>query len=149
MMQGVVYLSAAVLVGAMISVQPPLNAILARSIGSSVGAATISIVIALVTILLLAPFLGLGRITAQSIAAVPWWVYLAGAAGAIFVAAGVIIAPVTGALAFFVCIVAGQLLGSLIVDHFGAFDLEVREIDTTRLVGLALVIFGAVLVQRG
>jgi transporter family-2 protein len=61
----------------------------------------------------------------------------------------VVIAPVTGALVFFVCVVGGQLLGAMIVDHFGAFQLAVRPISLLRLLGLALVLLGAVLVQRG
>ncbi len=58
------------------------------------------------------------------------------------------IAPVTGALVFFVCIIAGQLLGAMLADHFGAFGLTVREISLPRVMGLVLVLVGAVLVSR-
>ena len=50
---------------------------------------------------------------------------------------------------FFVCIVAGQLIGSTIADHYGAFGLTVREMSGSRILGISLVLAGAVLVSRG
>jgi transporter family-2 protein len=148
-MQTIPYMLAAIVVGTLIAAQPPLNAILARAVGNAFGATAISIAVAFITILVLLLFTGSGNITRESLASVPWWVYLAGTVGAIFVGSGVVIAPVTGALVFFVCIVAGQLLGSLLADHFGAFGLQVREVSLWRLAGLGLVLTGAVMVSRG
>lgn len=139
---------AAIVVGIMVSAQPPLNAIVSRSVGSAFGATAIQILVALVCALLVLFITGSGEISRRTLSAVPWWAYMAGVFGAIFVASGVVIAPVTGALVFFVCIVAGQLLGSMLADHFGAFGLQVREISLARVLGLILVITGAVLVSR-
>ena len=138
----------AILVGAIVSTQPALNALLARSVGSSYGAAAISIAVAFGSILIAATVAGMGQITPQTLGAVPWWVYLAGVAGTVFVAGGVIITPVTGALVFFVCVIAGQLIGSTLADHFGAFGLEVREISIMRILGIGLVLVGAIIVSR-
>ena len=99
--------------------------------------------------MVLIAFTGYGEITRARIGQVPWWVYLAGIIGVIFVAGSVVIAPVTGALVFFVCLVAGQLIGSAVADHFGAFGLDVREISLARLGGIALVLAGAVLASNG
>ncbi|AEQ53630.1 DMT family transporter [Pelagibacterium halotolerans] len=143
------YMIAAVGVGGLVSVQPALNAMLARAIGNPFGAAAISILVALISALVLLVFTGRGTISAATLSNVPWWVYLAGVIGAVFVASGPVIAPVTGALLFFVCIVAGQLLGAVIADHFGAFDLEVRTVSPLRLAGLLLVLAGALAVYRG
>jgi len=132
-----------------VSTQAPLNAILARALGSAYGAAAISIFVAMCCILLLVAVLGAGEMTGERLASVPWWVYLAGAAGAIFVSSGVVIVPITGALVFFVCVVAGQLIGSTAADHFGAFGLEARQISYSRMAGIALVLAGATLVARG
>ncbi len=143
------YMIAAIAVGAMLSAQPPLNAILARSIHSPFAATAISVAVAFVCAILLASVAGRAELTRETLTAVPWYVYLAGAVGMVFVAGGVVIAPVTGALVFFVCIVAGQLLGATIADHFGAFGLPERTISLQRVAGLALVLGGALLVQRG
>ena len=148
-MQVVTYMVAAIVVGALVAAQPPLNAMLARSIGSAYGATAINIIVALMTILAIIAVFGAGTVNRETLTAVPWWAYLAGFFGAIFVAAGVIIAPVTGALVFFVCLIAGQLIGSTLLDHFGAFRLEVREISIWRVIGVVLVLTGAVMVSRG
>jgi transporter family-2 protein len=145
----ILYMVAAVVVGAMVAAQPPLNAILSRSVGSAYVATAISIFTAFCCSLLIVFATGTGRLSAASLAAVPWWVYMAGVFGAIFVGAGVVIAPVTGALVFFVCVVAGQLIGSTLADHFGAFGLEVREASWARIAGIGLVLGGAILVGKG
>jgi len=45
--------------------------------------------------------------------------------------------------------VAGQLLISLVLDHFGALGVPRAPISLTRVAGVALVIAGVVLVRRG
>jgi bacterial/archaeal transporter family-2 protein len=143
------FMLAAILVGALVSAQPPMNAILARAIGNPFGAAAISIFVAFACAIAALLFTGTGDLSRGTLAAVPWWVYLAGTVGLIFVAGGIVIAPVTGALLFFVCVVGGQLLGATLADHLGAFGLQVRPVSPQRIAGLALVLAGAILVQRG
>lgn len=145
----VVYLVAAASLGVLVAFQPLANAILARAIGSPYGAATISIFIAALGAVVMVAVAGHGDINRATLASVPWWVYLAGFVGTLFVAGGVLIAPVTGALLFFICVVAGQLLGATIADHFGLFGLDLRQVSPARLLGLGLVIGGAILVQLG
>jgi len=143
------YMLAAAVLGALVAFQPLVNAILARAIGSPYGAAAISIAVAGLGALAMVAVTGRGDISRAALAGVPWWVYFAGLVGTVFVAGGVVIAPVTGALLFFACVVAGQLGGALLADHFGWFGVAVRPISLVRLAGLALVLGGAVLVQRG
>lgn len=142
------YMLAAIVVGMFVSAQPPLNAILSRAVGNPYGATAISIFIAFLTILAMVAFTGPGEISRRTLSSVPWWVYLAGTAGAIFVGAGVVIAPVTGTLVFFACIIAGQLIGSALADQFGAFGLETRTISAWRVAGIAMVLVGALLASR-
>ena len=85
---------------------------------------------------------GAERVVLATLAAVPWWPYLGGVVGAVFIASGVVLAPVTDALVLFGCIVARQLVGSTIIDHYGAFGLAVREISRSRLLGNRLVTVG-------
>lgn len=148
-MQIYAYMLAAVVVGAVITAQPPMNAVLARAVGNAYGATAVSIGVAFISILAVTLFFGRGDLSIKTLASVPWWVYLAGLGGTIFVGAGVVIAPVTGALLFFVCIVAGQLIGSTLFDHLGAFQLETRPVTGTRIAGIALALIGAVMVSRG
>jgi transporter family-2 protein len=143
------YLTAAVLLGVLAAIQPLMNAVLARATGNPFGAAAISILVAFLGALALVAISGRGDTSRAALASVPWWIYLAGFVGTAFVAGGVVIAPVTGALLFVICVVAGQLVGALLADHLGAFGVAVRPVTLARLAGLALVLAGAVLVQRG
>ena len=143
------YLLAAVLLGVTVAFQPLMNAVLARAIGSPFGAAAISIAIAAFGAAAMLAVTGRGEISRATLASVPWWIYLAGFVGTLFVAGGVVIAPITGAQLFFISVIAGQLIGATLADHFGLFGLAVRPLSLERALGLALVLAGALLVQRG
>jgi transporter family-2 protein len=143
------YLLVAVFLGVMVSFQPLMNAVLARAIGSPFGAAAISIGVAALGAVAMVAVTGRGDISRASLATVPWWIYLAGFVGTLFVAGGVVIAPVTGAQLFFMSVIAGQLIGAALADHFGLFGLAVRSLSLERVLGLVLVLGGALLVRRG
>ncbi|HRO12454.1 DMT family transporter [Amaricoccus sp.] len=143
------YLAVAVMMGMLVSFQPLMNAVLARAIASPYGAAAVSLVVAGAGGVAIALVAGRGDMSRATLATVPWWIFLAGLIGALFVAGGVIIAPVVGAQLFFATVIAGQLLGATLADHFGLFGLEVRPLSLERALGLALVVGGAMLVRRG
>jgi transporter family-2 protein len=145
----VFYVGIAAALGVTVAFQPLMNAVLARAIGSPYGAAAISIGVAVFGALVMIAITGRGEMTRANLGSVPWWVYCAGFVGTVFVAGGVVIAPVTGAQLFFISVIAGQLIGATLADHFGLFGLDLRPLSLERLLGLALVLGGALLVQRG
>lgn len=143
------YTLAAFLLGALVAFQPLTNAIVARAVGSPFGAAAISLAVSGLGALVMISIAGRGDISRATLSGVPWWAFLAGLIGTLFVAGGVVIAPVTGALIFVACVVAGQLGGAILADHFGLFGIAERPVTLARLAGLALVLSGTVLVLRG
>jgi transporter family-2 protein len=142
-------MAAAVLLGVLVTLQPLMNAILSRAIGSPYGATAISILVAGIGAVAVVAVTGRGDMSRATLASVPWWVYLAGFIGTVFVLGGVVLAPVTGALLFFICVIAGQLAGAMLADHFGLLGLPLRPASLARMLGVALVLGGAILVQRG
>ena len=140
------FLLSATAIGVAFALQPAINGAAAKSLGSPVSAATISVAITLFACFALMPLFG-GLPKAQDVLALPWWIIFGGLIGAGVVAGGAAIAPVTGAAAFFVCMIAGQLFGSALVDHFGAFGLPQQSLSPARLAGLALVLAGVLLIQ--
>ena len=137
----------AFLIGLAFAQQPLINAAVARTLGSPVAAAILSVS---VTCLCLLPLLPLGgTLRPTVVAALPWWAVCGGLIGVLIVAGSASLVPLTGAALFVVCLVAGQLSGAAIADHVGAFGLPVRAASPRRLVGLAFVVLGAILVQRG
>lgn len=78
----------------------------------------------------------------------PWWAWTGGLLGAFLVAASIILTPRLGAATTVTFIIAGQILASIILDHFGLLNLPVHPVTLQRLGGAALVIAGVVVVLR-
>lgn len=78
-----------------------------------------------------------------------WWMWIGGPLGAFFVLTSILAAPRIGAAGMMVLFVAGQMSMALVLDHFGLLGLPLREVSLSRLLGVALVLLGAVLVTRG
>ena len=143
------YIIAALAIGFLVSLQPSVNAVMARELSSSLLASTISIGISFCLIFFAWQTLGKGGGELSQVRHLPWWIVLGGVAGMAFVVGGVMVAPALGFALFFVCIIAGQLVGSTLVDQLGAFGLPVKPASTMKLAGLAMVLAGAALVQFG
>ncbi len=140
--------AAVLAIGASLALQPPINAAMARVLGSPLLAASISIAISFIVVVLFWLTWGKAAGDLGQLRALPWWVTLGGVIGFCFVVAGVLIAPTLGVGLFFVCVVAGQLVGSILTDHFGAFGLPVKPINLMKLLGLGLVLAGTALVRN-
>lgn len=147
-MSNLIYIAAAIIIGAAISVQPPINATMARGLGSPMLAATISLFISLVVVTFLWLTLGKGIGDLSQIKALPWWVIFGGVVGVVFVAGSVVVAPVLGVALFFTCVVAGQLIGSTLLDQFGFLEFTVKPLNMMKIIGIGLVLLGAALVQN-
>ena len=133
--------------GAMIAVQAPTNAMLAKAGGSPVLAALISFAVG--TTALLVTWLASGnRPGASAWSGLPWYAWLGGLYGAFFVAIAAYAAPRIGLASLITIGVAGQIAAALWLDHIGALGLPREPISVGRLIGAILVIAGVVLVRR-
>ena len=141
------YLATA-LIGIALALQVGLNSIVRLHLGSAAGAALINFVVGTVA---LACALLLTRVplpSAAQLGGIPWWAWLAGLAGASYVAGSAVIGPMIGGAAFIALIVAGQMTGALVLDHFGALGFPERPATVPRLAGVACVVIGVVLLSR-
>ena len=138
----------AALAGAGIVVQQVLNANLRVALGSSALAGTASFVVGLVCMLMLAVVMRDPLPPVATLARLPWWAWGGGFFGAFFIGASIFLLPQLGAATFIALLVAGQMIGSVAFDHFGWLGLTQRPIDVTRLIGIALIVAGVVMVRR-
>jgi len=104
--------------GALVSYQAGANATLGRALGHPLWATFVSLAVSLlvaipVMLLMRVPVPAVG----QAAANLPAWAWLGGVAGAIYVTAALLLTPRMGATNFIVCVVAGQILASLLIDH--------------------------------
>lgn len=138
---------AALLVGALLPLQALVNARLGQLTHGALFASLCSFAVgtaALVVVWLLARPGGEDwRLLAQP----AWWAWTGGLIGAVFVVAATGLVPRLGAAALISLVVLGQLAGSLLLDHFGVLH-PARPIDGLKLLGVALVAVGALLVVR-
>ena len=138
----------AIAAGVSIVIQQALNANLRGALQSSAWSGFVSYAGGLVCMALVAIALR-DPIPAASLAArVPWWAWSGGLFGAIFIALGIFLVPQIGAATFLALLVTGQMLGSITFDHFGWLGLTQHPVDAPRLIGVALLIGGVVLIQR-
>ena len=75
--------------------------------------------------------------------------YLAvtGLFGVIYIASAAFLAPKIGIALFASAITAGTLFSSLGLDHVGAFGADIRAVNLIRIMGVALLFLGVVLVR--
>jgi len=77
-----------------------------------------------------------------------WWMWTGGIIGAFFVAGTAALVSRLGGAVLFTVIIFGQLVGAVILDNYGWFGVEKNPITAPRMVGIALVLTGAVIVRR-
>ena len=140
-------LLAVVLAGGATALQAPTNARLATAVGSPVNAAFVSFAVGTVALGLLALALQT-RPDVAAAKALPWWTWVGGLYGCVFVVAAAWGVPKLGVALTITLMVAGQLLISLVLDHFGAMGVPRQPLNLGKLAGVALVIAGVLLVRR-
>jgi len=133
--------------GGMVAIQAPTNAILAKAGGSPVLAALISFSVG--TLCLLAVWLGSSnKPGTAAFGGLPWYAWLGGACGAVYVAVAAYAAPKIGLASLITIGIAGQIAMALWLDHVGALGLPREPVNLGRLLGAVLVVAGVVLVRR-
>lgn len=134
--------------GALLALQAPTNAMLARSVGSPVNAALVSFLVGTAVLAVAAVLLRV-RPDLAATKALPWYAWLGGAYGAFLVAAIAYAAPRIGVASALTLTIASQLVVALLLDKFGAFGLPRLPITPVKVAGVLLVAVGVVLVRRG
>jgi bacterial/archaeal transporter family-2 protein len=134
--------------GAMMPTQAATNNKMAMVVDSPVLSAFISFVVGTVALFgyVLISGIPLGNIaSAKEAPAVAW---VGGLLGAFFVASAVTLVPRLGVAMTFSLIIAGQMLVTLVIDHFGLLGVPVKEVSLPRIGGILLITAGVVLIRR-
>jgi len=78
----------------------------------------------------------------------PWYIWIGGTIGAIFVGYITWINQQQGVALTFALVVSGQIFVSLLIDQYGWFGSAVRTITLEKLIGAALIIGGIILIKK-
>lgn len=144
------YFIMAFLIGVGVAVQAGINARLAFGLGGQpLAAAFFSFAIG--TLCLGAVMLWQSDLTAvgQNITTQPWWRWIGGAIGAVFVFSTAFLAPKIGLLNMAFLIILGQLIAGMLIDYFGLIQMPVRTLGIHKYIGLGVMIAGLVFFMFG
>lgn len=141
-------IAVALLVGMILPLQALINARLGLLTQGSLFASAVSFLVGTVVLIVALIVMRTPMPSSlQLIADVPWWAWLGGVLGALFVLSSTVLVPTLGAARLVCLIVLGQIVGSLLLDHFGVLHAA-KPIEMTRLVGAVLVAAGVMLVVK-
>jgi transporter family-2 protein len=144
-MSGLLLLLFAVVAGAFLPTQAGVNARLAHYVGGPVRASMISFAVGAVALFIVV--LVFYRSEGHRADAAPWWAWIGGLLGAFYVTSTVVVPVRIGAGAFFGILVAAQLVTSVVLDRFGWIGFPQRDASPLKLLGVALLVAGALLVR--
>jgi transporter family-2 protein len=144
----VLFSALALVAGFLFPFQASVNSQLGRGIGGPIAATMISFTFGLMAIVAVNLIVFRQIPTLADVARQPPYLLISGGTiGAIYLGASVFLAPRIGASALLCLVVAGQLLGALVIDRLGLFGLAMRELTFGRLAGVLLVLAGALIVR--
>ena len=134
--------------GVSIVIQQALNANLRTALDSAAWSGLVSFTVGVACMAVFALALRDPIPSSGMVARIPWWAWSGGLFGAIFIGLGIVLVPQIGAGTFLALLVTGQMLASVIFDHYGWIGLAQRPIDLPRALGVALLIGGVILIRR-
>lgn len=134
--------------GALLPFQAGLNARLGKSIDSPTYASLFSFIVGALTVAIYLQF------TKETVtwaglksASISSWLG-GGVTGAIFITASMLALPRIGMAMTFGLIVAGQVIVSVLLDHFDILVAEQHSFNMWRLLGIILIIGGVLIVRK-
>ena len=142
------YALMAAAVGALIPIQTGANATLRTVLGHPAYAAIVNFGVGGLSILAFALAARISVPAAARVADVPWWAYLGGIVGVIYVLTVSVVARKLGATPLLFLVLAGQVISSLLFDHFGLIGFPKSPLTLSKLVGIGLVILGVLVIRR-
>lgn len=131
--------------------QVGINGQLREKIGNSVLASFISFAtggLTLAIVLVLTLLGGNAPMPKNPFADVRWWMLTGGIYGAFYLFTTIFATPKIGFANMFSLVICGQVLLSVVFDHFGMFGNEIRTMNPYRILGVVLLVVGVYIVQK-
>lgn len=133
--------------GCLVGMQAPINARLRVAVGP-VQAATVSFLVGTAALLLISAFVRGGWGNFAHVGRAPAWALIGGLLGAVYVTVALVAVRTLGVSGLSAVVIAGQLTISVVIDRFGLLGVARQPIGAERVIGLALLLVGALLVVR-
>ena len=139
---------ATVAAGGLVAAQAPANNVLSERLGTW-GAVSVNFLVGTACVLFITFALAGGFAGEEGAGSPPWYYWiLGGAGGAAIVATTLVAVRELGAGGVTAAVIAGQLALSVVLDRLGVLGLDERAVTWQKLLGIALLAAGTVLVVR-
>jgi transporter family-2 protein len=143
-----IYILLAFLTGLAVTIQAGVNANLRQMMANPVLAAAISFGSGFLSLLIVLIATSASIPALDTVKQVSWWKWTGGVIGAIYVTTVIISVPKIGTANLVSLSVAGQLVAAVILDHYGLLGFTLHPANGWRLLGVALIMAGVLLVVR-
>lgn len=140
-------LAMSVMAGALIPVQAASGGALGRILGNPIWGASVALLIGFLALVITAVTIRLPMPNFAAAFQGPWWIWIGGITGAIYVATSLSLLPKVGAANFILCVIAGQMIAALLLDHFGLLGLSVKPVNLGRILGVVIMLIGLTVAQ--
>jgi transporter family-2 protein len=138
----------ALLIGGLLAVQGSINSQLGGILKSPFLAAFISFSVGTLTLLALNVLVRTELPTKELLSSMPYYLFLGGIIGAIYVSSAIILIPKIGVATMLGASIGGQMIVASIIDHYGFFNVAIHPISSGRIIGILLLIIGVFLIER-
>lgn len=146
-MNKVIWIILVLLSGAFLPIQAGLNAKLGKAAGNPVYAAMFSFLVGAIG---LVSYIVITRqtISWSGVKDAPTYVWIGGLLGAFYVTVILLAFPRLGPGLTFGLIVAGQMVVSILLEHFNILVAQPHPMNYMRLIGIALIVAGVVIIRK-
>jgi bacterial/archaeal transporter family-2 protein len=132
----------------MLPLQFAVNSQLARHLGNPIAANVFSFGVGFCVLFALSLLFVRGLPPLSTLGHLPLYVIVGGGLlGATILTTSIFLIPILGTAAVLCLVMAGQLIGALLIDQFGILGLAAREVTVGRAVGAVVVLVGALMVR--
>jgi transporter family-2 protein len=146
-----IYMIWAILIGVLFAIQAATNTALRIELDSPWIAALTNFTVGLLALFIIILIIKPDTFSAMKpmfTGQVPIWKMVGGLIGAFFVVSVTVLAPQLGIGKVIILYLFGQIIMSIIVDHFGLFGMPMDRITVQKALGIALLIGGVILTQK-
>lgn len=138
----------AVLAGMAMPTQAVVNSKLSDSVSSPILAAFISFAVGTVALFVYILLTGVPLSNLASSKNAPLVAWIGGFLGAFFVSGMAMIVPKIGVALSFSLAIGGQMLVTLLIDHFGWLGVPEKPLNLWRVLGATLITVGVILIRK-
>jgi len=138
----------ALVVGCLLPIQASINAKLGTFLKAPLMAALVNFIVGGFILLMVIIGTRTPNNIILAIKEAPVYAWIGGVMGSIYVASIIFLVPRLGAALSFGLIVCGQLVFSLILDHFGLFGVTVQPVNWGRIAGVLMILGGILVIQK-